>query len=121
MAAPLSGNRSSPSCASATRACAPCVRNWTRSVLGDGLWAMSYQPLAYSGLAVLPTYPSVSTPRLLHIRLQQSAEDGAGEIRGQDVHVNLIPEAAVVPAALPSAPHLAETDLFVAAAAGAVV
>src|SRR5688572_21864128 len=50
------------------------------------------------------------------IGFQQGAQDRALELRGQDVHRDLVPEAAVVPAAFPPAADLAEADLFVAAA-----
>ena len=46
---------------------------------------------------------------------------GLVNLRGQDVHMDLVPESAVVPAALPTSAHLAEADFSIAPAAGAVV
>src|SRR5829696_1723367 len=68
-----------------------------------------------------PRERSPNLPLIPLVNGEDGTENGAGELRGQDIHVNLVPEAAVVPAALPPAPYLAKADLLVAPAARTVV
>src|SRR5215208_3824743 len=83
------------------------------------------QGIGSGDAGIAPTVGSKGPGRRLRlrslVRVENRGEDRTGELAGQDVHVDLVPEAAVVPAAFSAAPHLAEADLLVAPPAGAVV